>query len=345
MSWTRLRPESTYQFEDDGLGEGQPNGWARTFPHVLTSRSGRPDAEFLAAWQDSPAADAYLTRIAVAAIDNLQLGQDASRRDVLAISYSVLDHVGHAYGPRSHEVQDILARLDLTLGDLLDALDKKVGRDRYVLALTGDHGVAPIPEQMTALGFDAVRISLPDLRARIDKAAEPYLGPGPHVASIAYSDIYFLPGRYEKLLANATALRAVTEAILDTPGVARVYRGDLIAAGVIPEDGVAAAVAAGYYRGRSGDLLMVPRAYSITSAAVTTHGTLYQYDARVPLLFFGAHVKPGRYAVASSPADIAPTFAFLAGITLPRPVGHVRVEAFAPSAAGAPSRGLSPGTR
>ena len=166
------------------------------------------------------------------------------------------------------------------------------------------------------------------------------------MASIAYSDIYFKPGRYEQLVANPEALRAVTSAILDTPGVSRVYRGDLIAAGVVPEDGVAPAVAAGYYRGRSGDLLMVPKAYSITSGAVATHGTLYEYDSRVPLFFYGARVKPGQYTVSSSSADIAPTFAFLAGITLPRPMGHVRAEAFsAPAAPPSPVHRAAPGTR
>ena len=206
---------------------------------------------------------------------------------------------------RSHEVQDVLARLDVTLSDLLSALDKKVGRDRYVLALTGDHGVSPIPEQMSALGFEASRVQLADLRARVEKAAEPYLGPGPHVAAVVYSDLYFAPGRYEKLLAIPDGLRAVMNAVLDTPGVARVYRGDLIGAGVVPDDGVAPSVAASYYRGRSGDLLMVPRAYSITSGAVATHGTLYDYDARVPLLFYGAGVKTGQYPSPASPADIA----------------------------------------
>ncbi len=331
-SWTRLRPESSYLFDDDGLGEGQPNGWARTFPHAVTSKTGKPDREFLAAWTTTPMADAYLTSIAIEALDKMELGQSPTRRDVLAVSYSVLDVVGHPYGPRSHEVQDVLARLDLTLADLIDALDRKVGRDHYVLALTGDHGVSPIPEQMAADGFDAVRVSLADVRARVDKALEPFLGPGPHVASIAYTDLYFVPGTYDRLIASPEAMRAALDAVLASPGVEKVYRGDLIGAGVVPQDGIAQAVAGSYHRGRSGDLLLVPRAYSITSGAVATHGTLYDYDSRVPLLFFGAGVKPGEYAVPSSPADLAPTFAHLAGITLPQPHGRPLVEAFQPTA-------------
>jgi arylsulfatase A-like enzyme len=230
-------------------------------------------------------------------------------------------------------VQDVLARLDLTIGDLLSALDQKVGRDNYVLALTGDHGVSPIPEQMAADGFDAVRISLADVKTRVDKALEPFFGPGSHTASIAYTDLYFAPGLYDKIVANPAAMRAVTDSILESPGVGKVYRGDLIGAGIVPQDGIADAVAGSYLRGRSGDLLMVPRAYSITSGAVATHGTLFDYDSRVPLLFYGARVKPGEYAVPSSPADLAPTFAHLAGITLPQPHGRPLVEVFkAPTA-------------
>jgi predicted AlkP superfamily pyrophosphatase or phosphodiesterase len=332
-SWTRLRPESTYLFDDDGLGEGQPNGWTRTFPHVLGSKSGRPDTEFNTAWTDTPLADAYLTRIAIEALDKMQLGQSPERRDVLAVSYSTLDHVGHAYGPRSHEVQDVLARLDLALADLIAALDRKVGRDHYVLALTGDHGVSPIPEQMAAEGVEAIRVSIRDTRARVERALEPFFGKGPHTASMAYTDLYFAPGIYDKIVSNPAAMRAVTEAILETPGIEKVYRGDLIGAGIVPQDGIAASVAGSYHRERSGDLLIVPRAYSITSGAVATHGTLYDYDSRVPLLFFGSRVKPGEYAVASTPADLAPTLAHLAGITLPKPHGRPLAEAFQPVAA------------
>ena len=73
--------------------------------------------------------------------------------DFLAVSFSTLDTVGHAYGPRSHEVQDVLVRLDETIGTLLAELDRQVGRDSYALALTADHGVSPIPQQMQALGL------------------------------------------------------------------------------------------------------------------------------------------------------------------------------------------------
>lgn len=329
-AWTRLLPETSYLWADNGVGEGGPNGWTRTFPHELTSKSGVADKEFRGKWEDTPLADAALTGLARQAMDRLELGRDASRRDVLAVSYSVLDHIGHAYGPRSHEVQDVLARLDVTIGDLIDHLDRTVGRQRYVLAFTGDHGVSPIPEQMSTFGIDAGRVVTAQLREQVDKALEPFFGAGPHLAALAYTDIYFVAGRYEALLANPDAMRAAVAALESVPGVARVYRSDLLRSGASAGDTFARSIAAGYCPGRSGDLMLVPRAYWITSGAIATHGTGYDYDARVPLVFFGGPVKPGSYPVPSSPADIATTYAYLAGITLPRPDGQVRHEALGP---------------
>jgi predicted AlkP superfamily pyrophosphatase or phosphodiesterase len=337
-AWTRLLPESRYLWDDNAVGEGTPNGWARTFPHELTSKSGVADREFRAKWEDTPLADAALTGLAKAALDQLQLGKDASRRDVLAVSYSVLDHVGHAFGPRSHEVQDVLARLDVTIGDLIDHLDRTVGRERYVLAFTGDHGVSPIPEQMSTFGIDAGRVVTAQLREQVDQALTPFFGPGPHLAALAYTDIYFVAGRYEAMLANPPAMRAAIAALESVPGVAKIYRGDHIRTGQFsPDDWVARAIAAGYHPARSGDLLLVPRAYWITSGAIATHGTAYHYDSRVPLIFYGASVKAGRYPAPSSPADIAPTFAHLAGVTLPRPDGRVLHEAFVAPVAAVPA--------
>lgn len=330
-TWTRLLPDTAYLWDDNAVGEGTPNGWTRTFPHELRSKSGTADHEFRAKWEDTPFADAALTAMAVRAVDEMQLGAAPNRRDVLAVSYSVLDHIGHAYGPRSHEVQDVLARLDVTIGELLDHLDRKVGRDKYVLALTGDHGVSPIPEQMSTFGVDAGRVNYTDVRTRIDAALEPFFGAGPHLAAMAYTDLYFVQGRYESLVANPEAMRAAIAALLSVPGVARVYRADQLAGGHHADDPLARAVAAGYHPERSGDLMLVPRAYWITSGAIATHGTAYAYDARVPLILFGAGVTPGTYAAPTTPADIAPTFAYLAGVTLPRPSGRVLVEALGPS--------------
>jgi len=102
----------------------------------------KPDGAFYEQWASSPYADTALTELAEKAVDALNLGK-AAGTDFLAVSYSSVDYVGHEFGPRSREIQDILVRLDKDLGDLFAHLDQKVGRGNYVVALSADHGVVP----------------------------------------------------------------------------------------------------------------------------------------------------------------------------------------------------------
>src|SRR6185295_414824 len=114
----------------------------------------------------------------------LELGKHEST-DVLAISFSTPDMVGHAFGPRSHEVQDLYARLDRTIGALFDELDAYVGKGQWVAALSADHGVTPIPEQLVAEGKDAGRVSSGAIIDAVNQALQPMLGPGRHVTALA----------------------------------------------------------------------------------------------------------------------------------------------------------------
>jgi predicted AlkP superfamily pyrophosphatase or phosphodiesterase len=322
--WTRSLPPERYLFEDEGLGERKA-GWTASFPHALESKSGRPDEAFYGLWETSPFSDEALGRLAMAMLDELRLGQREAT-DLLALSFSALDYVGHAFGPRSHEVQDVLVRLDAVVGSLLDALDQRVGAGRYVVVLTGDHGVSPIPEQMEAAGLDAGRIDTKALAERIEEALVPHLGPGPHVSALYYTEVYFTPGTYQKLLDTPAALVAALRTIERTPGVYRAVRGDELR-DTPSRDPLVQAAAHGYVPDRSGDILILPRPYFITSTAVATHGTPYDYDARVPLILAGAALRPGEYLQPVTPADIAPTLAWFAGITLPRSDGRVLHEA------------------
>lgn len=328
-TWTKSLPESAYLFDEKGAGEKYPSR-TDSFPYAMTGKNNTVDASFYVSWEYSPLADEYLGALAMESVKALKLGQERPRRDVLAVSFSVLDLIGHAYGPRSHEVQDVLVRLDATIGRLLDTLDAQVGRGNYVVGLTGDHGVAPIPEQMNALGLDAGRINLGAVRAAVENALKPFFGEGKYVGSVAYTDLYLLDGVWQRLVATPAAMDAVIAAIRAVPGVGQVYRSDELAARSAAGDKTAAAMFAGYYPGRSGEILVAPKTYWLSSASVTTHGTMNEYDARVPLIFYGAPFVPGEYAVPATPADLVKTLAHVAGITLPRADGQVRREAFVP---------------
>lgn len=315
--WDRALPVDRYVGDDSALGVRDPKIGSMGFPHAVKTKG---------AWESSPGADAYIAGLAAAALDAMKLGRGEGT-DYLGLSFATLDRVGHDFGPQSHEVQDVLIRLDRELGAFLDKLDRDVGPDNYTLALSADHGVSPTPERVSAMGFDAGRIPVKKLAALLDEALARVLGPGKYVATIQHTDICFRPGVYQQIVENPKAMAMVLDLVRNTPGVWRAYRKeDLLLAGS-SADPITRAAARSYYDGRSGDIVLLPRAYWITSDSTTTHGTGHRYDTRVPLILFGHGIRAGQYLEPASPIDIAPTLAFLTSVTLADPMGRVLTEA------------------
>ena len=314
-TWDRMLPASAYTGPDDGVGEAPPQGWTRSFPHPLNGTNGRADGTYFSQWERSPFADAYLGRFAAALVDGLELGQhDAT--DVLAISFSTPDLVGHAFGPRSHEIQDVYAHLDKTIGALFDALDAKVGKGRWVAGLTADHGVTPIPEQLVAEGTDAGRIDASAMYGAIEDALHGAVAQGRHITVINTNDIYFEPGVYDKIRKSRELTARVLGAIEGRPGVQRAFLSEQIRDGARSRDPLVRAAALSYFPGRSGDIIFATKPGWMISSAGTTHGSASPDDQRVPILFLGAGVKPGRYQEASTPADLTPTLAAIVGLSM-----------------------------
>ena len=322
--WDRALPRERYLYDDDPTGKQPLKGWRTSLPHPLGDGTA-----FSARWEHSPFADEYLARLAAHVVSHLKLGRSPST-DYLAVSFSALDRIGHKLGPRSHEVQDALVRLDAAIGGLLDHLDRQIGRDGYVVALSSDHGVSPVPEQQQRAGIDAGRTTSAAVAQRVEEALARALGPGKYVARLFYTDLYFAPGVYDRLRANAGAMKAAVDALLNTPGIAKVYRGDELTRGLHADDPLARAAAHGYHPARSGDLILVPKPNWILSTAAATHGTAHPYDTNVPVVLAGRGIRPGTYLTDATPADLAPTLASLAGVKLPRATGRVLIEALEP---------------
>lgn len=295
------------------------------FPHVL-SATGTADGAFYRNWQGSPYSDAYLEAMGESLTDSFALGQRGGI-DVLGISFSALDAVGHQYGPDSAEVQDILLQLDATVGKLFDHLDKTVGRGNYVVSLSADHGVAPIPELSLQKSMDAGRVDIKAVRAAVDQALTPYqLGEHP-IASFQDMNLYFAPGVFEKLKAAPGAVQSVIAAIRTVRGVAAAFAADALAKDAAA-NAIAKAAGYSYYPGRSGDVIVITKPYWFFYAnsggkpSGTTHGSPYEYDQHVPLFVMGTGVRAKSDPVAASPADIAPTLAKLCGISIAHTDGH-----------------------
>jgi len=335
-TWDLSLPKTSYFYDEKAAGAVAPGGWELTFPHALHGSAGSsgPDATFYFQWATSPYADTYLTKMAEDAVDQLGLGKGGGM-DFLGVSYSSVDYVGHAFGPRSWEIQDVLIRLDKDLGELFAQLDAKVGRGNYVVALSADHGAVPTPEDMQKTGADAGVLHLPELQEKIEKALEPFHYTQPAVAGIASSDVYFSPGIYDRLNTDPPAMRAVLAAIRSVPGVADVYRAEEVQDRPATKSPIRMAEAASYFAGRSGDLLVVPKPYYLVAWSPagkprdfgTGHGTPYYYDQHVPVLLMGWGIEQGEYYGRITPADIAPTLAALCGVTLSSRDGHVLSQA------------------
>jgi predicted AlkP superfamily pyrophosphatase or phosphodiesterase len=316
--------DETYRHPDAGIGEQPKAGWTALFPHALAGVDGA-DAQFFDRWQKSPFADAFIGRMAASVIADLQLGTRAAP-DYLAVSFSTLDLLGHDFGPDSREVEDLLARLDTTIGALLQLLDDRIGRDNYVVALTADHGVTPTPEQ-----HDGGHIANEDLQHVAEQALIARWGApaAPYVAWVSSGTIYFADGVFDRLRRDAAALTYISDALLDVPGIDRLFRSDDISS--TSRDPILRAAAAGYVAGQSGDLFLVPERYWVfelrAENEATQHGTFHDYDRRVPLLLRGYGIRPGRFGNAASPTDVAPTLAHLAGLALPNADGRILREA------------------
>ncbi|MFL6228680.1 MAG: alkaline phosphatase family protein [Pyrinomonadaceae bacterium] len=317
---------------------GNVPGDTNKFPHTVTGGADKPGAAFYAALDYTPFSNDLLVDFAEQAIDNEALGQDADI-DVLTVSFSADDYVGHRYGPDSHEVMDVTLRVDRQIGALLDFVDQRVGLQHTLVVFTADHGVAPIPERAAAMGLPGGRVSNADVlsavrnsvRARFSKS-------GDKDTTADYVSEPFVNGN---VFFNTVALRrdgvdrdeaerAACDGALTVPGVSRCFtRARLEAGDAAPLDAVARRVLHGFNQRRSGDCVVIVEPFKYLGDTIpATHGSPYNYDTHVPLIVMGAGLVAGRYSQSATPADIAPTLANLLRVQPPsNATGRILAEA------------------
>lgn len=318
--WTLLLPDSAYTEPDDQPWEDPQNAYgAKTFPHAWPDDSARSAMAFAG----RPEMDSLTLAFALAGAEALRLGRRGPT-DLVAVSLSTLDGVGHTFGPSSREVHDMLLRLDRHLAWFLDRLWRRYGRDRVVIALTADHGVSPYPAEARAHGRPAARaVSVDTLIRAVNDELSAAGGTGAGTnggrAFLFDSGILFVqtPSALHAGARNADSVVAVVEARLRAvPGVARADRpADLASA-----DTAADAVARRWLHQVPDDL---PVALVVTldddavwgDGTYAMHGQPSDRDAHVPLILLGPGVKPGAYGGRVATVDLAPTLARLLGLT------------------------------
>jgi len=326
--WERLLSESAYSRSLPDDSPYERSSYGNKFPYTINGGEATPGPRFYSQFEVTPFANEYLADFARAAIEGEGLGQDEFT-DLLTVSFSANDLLGHAYGPYSQEVQDMTLRTDRILAGLFDYIDKKIGLSNTIIALTADHGVAPIPEHSRALGFGG-RVDSRALLNSIEAALSKRFGEDKWILAFVNSNIYFDYSALERRKADLSEVERIAgEAALKAPGVAACFARSQIISGQLPPTVIAQRVASGFYPQRNGDLILVAEPFFLVGDSSTaSHGSPYSYDAHVPVIFYGAGIAAGNYTVECSPADIAPTLSFMLDIEPPSSsVGRILSEA------------------
>jgi predicted AlkP superfamily pyrophosphatase or phosphodiesterase len=278
-----------------------------------------PDPKFLGWLENTPFMNEIELAFARDAIRSEHLGQGAET-DLLTLSLSVNDYIGHAYGPYSEEVADTTIRTDRDLAAFFADLDKLVGLENVWIAFSADHGVAPSPAfvQEHKLGIGMAQPG--NIRTAAEKALTQAFGPGPWIED--EDETYLFLDRDTLKKHNLPASRAeevAAQAAAEQPDVAAAFTRTQLLTGNLPNSPVARKVANSFNPKRSGDVFLVfmPFAVPSSTATGTTHGTPWNYDTQVPLIFWGSAFKPGFYSHACQPVDLAATLAALLGLTQP----------------------------
>lgn len=314
---------------DEQEGESFGLDGRRSFPHAAPPVSTPPRASELARLADfsfrSPLVDAHVLELAARALDELELGRDEAV-DLLALSLSARDSVGHLFGPASREATDVALRVDAGLGELFAQLDAHVGAERWIALLSADHGVLDLPERLRARGKTGVRVpaaELHALRARLDEAS----AGGAPIARFDGGQLDLAPSELapELLAAQRTRLAAVLREHasyaqrVDTRDELERARAAPAAEQARFDSGLRLALSS-FDPERSPDLSVQLRAGCLLPLAQgTTHGSPHEYDRRVPLVFLGPGFEPARRAQPAATVDAAPTL--LERLGLPVPAG------------------------
>ncbi len=321
-TWTRLLNDRALYEKYSSLDNmpGEADGRDNVFPHAI---QGVPPARnFYASFDNTPFADEVTLSFAIEAMKAHHLGQDAIP-DILGIGFSATDYIGHRYGPESQEVMDQLLRLDQLLDQLFKYLDGTIGLSNTLIVVTADHGATPLVEGSRAKGIDARRGTRAEVETAIRRAfASKYPRIEGLIADLTAGGTIELVLDEDVIRRNNLATRDVEEtaskAVMATGlAVAAYTKSDLLE--YQPSaDPYIQLFRNSFFAPRSPNVQFLPKKYLSFTASGSSHGSAYEYDTHVPIIFMGPGIKSGTYSDAAGPEDIAPTLARILGLTFPK---------------------------
>ncbi|MBL7649919.1 MAG: alkaline phosphatase family protein [Candidatus Hydrogenedentes bacterium] len=320
-SWSLLNPVDSYIYgaQDDRSEERPYKAMGNTFPHPLPAEAGK---DYYGGLRFTPMGDMLTLQFARELLRAEQVGQrDAT--DILTISLSATDYIGHAFGPNSLESEDNQLQLDRSLADFFAEVDRLVGLDRTLIVLSSDHGIDEIPEYTQHLGCDAGRHVPEEFIAAANGALKARFGIADDlVLTFQNPSLYLDEARAQALgLALPEVERALADAMVALPGFdLAVTRSDLLE-GRVPNTKVMDMVTRAFHPKRSGNVLVVqsPSWYLYPEAQkyAAMHGSPYSYDTYVPIFFAGPGIPPGATQRPVAPEDVASTITAYLGIKPP----------------------------
>ncbi|MBI3718772.1 MAG: alkaline phosphatase family protein [Sphingobacteriales bacterium] len=316
LNWKLSDAASTYvnSTDDDEWYEGKFSHEAKPiFDHELASQIGK-NYDLL---RVTPGGNTLTAMMAKTVIINEKLGQGTST-DMLAVSFSSPDGVGHAFGPNSREQEDDFLRLDKDLADFFNFLDTKIGKGQYLVFLSADHGVANIPGFLQEKKDPQGVIPFSTISKELNTVLKDYFKVDSIVTGIYNSQVHF---NFQKITANnlnESAIRKAVISYLNTKDyVSSVVDLTNVNGSTVPAK-IKEMITNGYSYRRSGDIqIILQPGWLEWGNPGTTHSTWYPYDAHIPLLFYGWNIKPGKLYRETYMTDIAATVSAMLHIQMP----------------------------
>lgn len=323
--WETVIPENLQPAADEQPWEGTMSTGSRSFPHVLPREA---DESFYKDYLRSPTSVDDIFALARFTLKEEQMGK-RNLFDLLFMSISTTDYVGHTFGPDSREVQEMYRHVDRRLGELVDYLDQWVGRSEYLLFLTSDHGIAPIPEYLQGAALqqratvDAGRITEHQIKHSLDSTLG-LLYPDEYqeawIAMVSEPAVYLNHDLIRQTGAYPQEVRtAVVGVLRSLPGIGLAVTREDLADNRKPDDISEASwkvLSNGWNEEVSADVIFQPRRYWIIGKAPTSHGSWHDYDRHVPLMAIGWLSGKGISDVSADPADVVATLADIWNLNL-----------------------------
>lgn len=329
LGWKTALPAATYSLyasADEKPYESKPFGKeALGFPYDLSKFVGKDYSKI----PSTPWGNTLTAEMAKAAVLAEKLGQGIAT-DFLAVSFSSPDYIGHSFGPNSWENADDYVRLDQELGKFFQFLDAQLGAKSYTVFLTADHAVAHIPGYVKENRIPGGLLDMSGMMKDMNLQIKQRFGIDNAIASIMNEQVYLSRKRLDTSKADVLEIKNfIVQYLLKDDNITHAMASDDILITPLPQQ-IREIYANGFHPSRSGDVSFIPKpGYFIGGNTGTTHGSPFQYDTHIPLLWYGWGIKKGSSNKMVYMTDIAPTVAALLRVQAPSGnIGHVLDDAF-----------------